>query len=246
MALIRRVCAATAVVTLLLLTSGAPIAGVAEPVPELVTPWPSGLAGTLVFESDVAGRPGLYTLDLARGVVARLTGRPATPSRPRDGHRTDGAWCSRRTARTTPAPPLSTGTADSDVWSIAADGSDARRLTREPSNDQDPAWTSDGARVVFSSDRDSRGDLFELRLDTGATTRLTRHFVGRAIMPAPSPGAERVAFAAQSMRAGAFWAYPDPRARRAGPDAGPGVDGGRLLAALVARRHRAGARVQRL
>ena len=37
----------------------------AEPLPGLVSPWPPGLTGTLVFESDVAGRPGLYTLDLA-------------------------------------------------------------------------------------------------------------------------------------------------------------------------------------
>lgn len=207
MARIRRLPGALAV--LALLAARAPLAGVAEPLPALVSPWPGGLTGTLVFESDVAGRPGLYTLDLARGRVTRLTGAPGyseqTPRWSPDGRRV--VFTSNRAHYTGPSPE--TGTPDFDVWSIAADGSDPRRLTREPSNDQDPGWTADGARVVFSSDRDSRGDLYELRLDSGATTRLTRHFVGRAIMPAPAPAApmERVAFAAQSMRAGAFWAY---------------------------------------
>lgn len=206
---IRRVPGAVAGAALLLLTARAPLAGVAEPLPALVTPWPSGLTGTLVFESDIAGRPGLYTLDLARGRVARLTGSPGyseqTPRWSPDGRQV--VFTSNRAHYTGPAADA--GTPDLDVWSVAADGSGARRLTREPANDQDPAWTADGSGVVFSSDRDSRGDLYELRLDTGATTRLTRHFVGRAIMPAPSPAAAagRVAFAAQSLRAGAFWAY---------------------------------------
>jgi Tol biopolymer transport system component len=209
MASTRHLPRAAAVALQLFVACGASLRGVAEPLPALVSPWPAGLTGTLVFESDVAGRPGIYTLDLAAGRVARLTGTPGyteqTPRWSPDGRRV--VFGSNRAHYAGPSPD--TGTPDLDVWSIAADGSDPRRHTREPSNDQDPAWTADGARVVFSSDRDSRGDLYELRLDTGATTRLTRHFVGRAIMPAPSPvvGAERVAFAAQSMRAGAFWAY---------------------------------------
>jgi Tol biopolymer transport system component len=177
-------------------------------VPALVSPWPSGLTGTLVFESDVAGRPGLYTLDLARGRVARLTGEPGyrdqTPRWAPDGRRV--LFTSNR-AHYSGTPP-DTGTPDFDVWSVAADGGDARRLTHDPANEQDPAWGPDGMSVVYSSDRDGRGDLYAQRLDTGAVTRLTRHFVGRAIMPAPAPGpGRRIAFAAQSLRAGAFWSY---------------------------------------
>jgi hypothetical protein len=37
--------------------------------------------------------------------------------------------------------------------------------------------------------------------------RLTRHFVGRAIMPSVSPASSRTAFAAQTLRVGAFWDF---------------------------------------
>ena len=37
---------------------------------------------SLVFQSDIAGRPAIYTLHLATGAVARLSGRPARGPRP--------------------------------------------------------------------------------------------------------------------------------------------------------------------
>jgi dipeptidyl aminopeptidase/acylaminoacyl peptidase len=90
---------------------------------------------------------------------------------------------------------------------VHADGTNARRLTTDPAQDTDPSWTPDGTGVVFSSDRDSRGDLYLLTVATGATVRLTRHFVGRAIMPSVSPAPSRTAFAAQTLRVGAFWDF---------------------------------------
>lgn len=179
----------------------------AQPAPALAAAAPRGLTGTIVFESDAGGRPAIYTLDLAAGRVAHLTGATSSTSQtPRwspDGRRV--VFVSNRAHYEGPRPE--SGTPDMDVWIVDADGSGARRLTDEPSNEHDPAWTADGGGIVFSSDRDSRGDLYVKRLDSGVTTRLTRHFVGRAIMPAPSVAPERIAFAAQSMRAGAFWAY---------------------------------------
>lgn len=176
-------------------------------LPATVVPFPSGLTGTLVFESDVAGRPGLYTLDLMRGSVARLTGetqfREQTPRWSPDGRQV--VFASDRVHHSGAAPD--TGTPDLDVWIVNADGSGARRLTTEASEDSDPAWTPDGGGIVFSSDRDSRGDLYLLTIATGVTTRLTQHFVGRAIMPTVASAPARTAFAAQTLRVGAFWDY---------------------------------------
>lgn len=176
-------------------------------IPEAVRPFPPGLSGTLVFESDVAGRPAIYTLALETGVVAALTGgREFTSSSPRwspDGRRV--SFSSNRAHYEGDRPE--TGTPDTDVWAINADGSGLSRITRDTANESDPAWSSDGQSLVFNSDRDSRGDLFRLVLASGALTRLTHHFVGRAIMPSPSPDGARIAFAAQSLRAGAFWGY---------------------------------------
>jgi Tol biopolymer transport system component len=46
-----------------------------------------------------------------------------------------------------------------------------------------------------------------LWLADGRVERLTRHFVGRAIMPTVSPDGTRVAFAAQTLNRGQFWLY---------------------------------------
>lgn len=173
-----------------------------EPLPAVVRPFPSGLSGTLVFESDVAGRPGVYVLDLSAGVVRRLTGHPGiterTPRWSPDG---------RRVAFSSNRAPGGGATTQFDVWTVAADGSQPTPLTEHLANDGDPAWAPDGARVVFSSDRDSRGDLYAVDVATRQTTRLTTHFVGRAIMPAASSVESRIAFAAQTLRMGAFWDY---------------------------------------
>jgi Tol biopolymer transport system component len=194
------------------LAAGAQVPTVSPParglrMPEAVRPFPPGLSGTLVFQSDVAGRPAIYTLALETGTVAALTGNTGfTSSTPRwspDGSRV--VFSSNRAHYEGATPEI--GTADMDLWAIGADGSGLARITRDPANENDPAWAPDGKSVVYNSDRDSRGDLFRLVLDTGAVTRLTTHFVGRAIMPSPAPDGVRVAFAAQSLRAGAFWGF---------------------------------------
>ena len=63
-----------AALALLLIAAGGRQASPARPGP--VRPMPPGLAGTLVFQSDVAGRPAIYTLALDTGAVALLSGDP--------------------------------------------------------------------------------------------------------------------------------------------------------------------------
>lgn len=176
-------------------------------LPEAVRPFPSGLSGTLVFASDIAGRPALYTITLADGVVRPLSGgRAFTATTPRwspDGARV--LFSSNRAHYEGDSPEP--GSPDMDLWVVNADGGGAARLTRDPANETDPAWTPDGQGVVYASDRDSRGDLHRLVPATGAVTRLTHHYMGRAIMPAPSPDGGRIAFAAQTLRVGAFWDF---------------------------------------
>jgi Tol biopolymer transport system component len=197
-------------------------AGQAPPArPEPVRPMPPGLTGTIVFQSDVAGRPALYTLALATGAVALFSGDPRwSETNPRwspDGSRV--VFASNRAHYEGASPEA--GNADLDLWIVNADGSGRRRLTTDPANESDPVWDADGQSIVFSSDKDSRGDLYRIRADGGATTRLTTHYVGRAIMPAVAPKTGTVAFAAQTLRMGAFWDFQvhllDPRSGVASP-----------------------------
>jgi Tol biopolymer transport system component len=187
--------------------ASAAAAAPAATLPEAAAPFTSGLSGTLVFQSDRAGRTKIYALDLATGQVKPLTSgdawRDENPRWSPDGTRI--AFKSNRAHYTGNAPEQ--GNADYDLYTMAADGSDVRRLTTDPANEHDPTWAADGKSLVYSSDKDSRGDLYRLWLADGRVERLTRHFVGRAIMPTVSPDGSRVAFAAQTMRAGQFWLF---------------------------------------
>jgi TolB protein len=175
-------------------------------VPATVAPFPQGLSGTLAFQSDRGGRTKIYTLDLASGRAAALT----TDQRYHDENprwSPDGRQILFKSNRAHYGASAEGGTPDYDLYVMQADGSGVRRLTTDPANENEASWLPDGKSVVYSSDKDSRGDLYRLWLADGRVERLTRHFVGRAIMPAVSPDGARVAFAAQSLNRGQFWLY---------------------------------------
>jgi Tol biopolymer transport system component len=175
-------------------------------MPRPAEPYRAVTTGTLVFQSDVAGRPKLFTVDLATGQVRQLTtGTDWRDESPRWSH--DGQFIAFASNRAHYGAAPEAGTPDLDIYVMRADGSEIRRITSDPGNDSDPSWLPDGQSLVFSSDRASRGDLFRVRVGDGHTERLTTNFVGRAIMPSVSPDGRTVAFAAQTLRVGEFWNF---------------------------------------
>jgi uncharacterized repeat protein (TIGR01451 family) len=54
---------------------------------------------------------------------------------------------------------------NTDVWAMAADGSNLRRLTTNPADDWNPAWSPDGSRIVFSSLRDGNREIYVMNAD---------------------------------------------------------------------------------
>ncbi len=63
--------------------------------------------------------------------------------------------------------------AQRDLFAIAP-GQDAPvRLTDNPADDRDPAWSPDGQRIAFSSRRDGNWELYVLDLYSGEVERLT-------------------------------------------------------------------------
>jgi hypothetical protein len=64
-----------------------------------------------------------------------------------------------------------------EIYTAAADGSGLRRLTANEGNDANPAWSADGSRILFSSDRnlperDSR-EVYSIAADGSCLTWLT-------------------------------------------------------------------------
>ncbi|HUG55368.1 MAG TPA: hypothetical protein VMR21_17300 [Vicinamibacteria bacterium] len=76
---------------------------------------------------------------------------------------------------------------------------EATPLTRDRAKDVEPAWTPDGAHVVFRSDRDGVSNLYAVRLDDRALLRVT-NVLGGAFTPDVAPHGRQIAFASYSAR----------------------------------------------
>ena len=181
---------------------GATVVAQSPSLPAAFWPFPSGLTGTIVFQSDRPGpdneaaRNHIFAIDLASGRVSQLTsGRNHHDQHPKwspDGRRISF---------------ISSRGGSFDLWMMNADGTNVERLTDHPAADYDPIWSPDGQSLIFSSERDSRSDLYRLWLKDRRIDRLTHHFVGRALMPSVSPDGKLVAFAAQTLQRLQFWEF---------------------------------------
>jgi Tol biopolymer transport system component len=90
-----------------------------------------------------------------------------------------------------------------EVWTMRPDGSDARKLAERA---QDPAFSSDGRRIAFASDRDANGslnygdksffanELYVMNADGGQPRRLTRTRDVNELQPSWLPGGARIAY----------------------------------------------------
>jgi Tol biopolymer transport system component len=85
-----------------------------------------------------------------------------------------------------------------EIWTMNSDGTGARRLTNNPGNDQMPAWSPDGTRIVWASIRPGSParELWIMNADGSDQRRLTN--LGTLPgWPAWSPDGHRIAFHAQ-------------------------------------------------
>jgi hypothetical protein len=88
-------------------------------------------------------------------------------------------------------------TGDFEIYVANADGSGEWRLTDHPADDWEAAWSPDGTRIVFSSDRDAIAEdnyqLYVMNADGSNLTRLTQE-ERNDVHPSWSPDGSRIAF----------------------------------------------------
>jgi Tol biopolymer transport system component len=66
-------------------------------------------------------------------------------------------------------------------------------LTQHPAEDRSPAWSPDGRRLLFESDRDGNRDIYVMAADGTGVQRLT-HDEGEDAQPAWAPDGRRIVF----------------------------------------------------
>ena len=140
----------------------------------------------LLVTSYRSGRPEIWSYRLADRSFRRLS---SIPNAMGGVYSPDGA----RIAFT------ASEDGNADVWVMNADGSGAKRLTRDPALDLSPAWSPDGKRIVFVSDRAGTPQLYLMNADGSEPRRLT--FQGNYNQtPQWSPRGDLVAFTARDER----------------------------------------------
>ena len=83
---------------------------------------------------------------------------------------------------------------NAELYSMAADGSDVRRLTRNFSEEVFPSWSPDGKKIAFTSNRRGSEDLFVMDPDGSHVRSLVGSSDGDEQAPTWSPDGRRIAF----------------------------------------------------
>jgi Tol biopolymer transport system component len=87
------------------------------------------------------------------------------------------------------------GQVDYDLFTMKADGTHQRNLTRSPGiNDQDADWSPTGRRIAFASERDGDLEVYTMRPDGARVRQLTTNDGPFDGFPDWSPDGRKIAF----------------------------------------------------
>ena len=123
----------------------------------------------IAFISDRNGAPHVYVMDAEGASV-----RPLTTG----GRHTQPRWSPKGDMI---VYTMRQGT--HDIWAVNADGSNPRRLTSGPGDNQGPTWAPNGRHLMFQTNRLGAWQIFSMLADGSAQTPVTR---GSAESTSPS------------------------------------------------------------
>ena len=91
-----------------------------------------------------------------------------------------------------------------DIYVMNRDGSDLRRLTRDPGRDAEPDWSPDGRTIAFQSDRDGDHEIFVMSPRGRFQQPITEN-TAEDLQPDWSPDGQSIAFVSDRSGAPDIW-----------------------------------------
>jgi TolB protein len=160
-----------------------------------------GANGKIAFSSNRAGNADIWVMSPTGRNPVNLT--PSSPAFDRlPNWRADGRKIVFESDLETPGNPAPNGfgSPDFEIFTMNADGTDRTQITFNELDDEDPAWSPDGRRIVFERDLDPvRGevdyDIFTMKASGAEQRNITNHPDPEDHAPNWSPDGRRIAFA---------------------------------------------------
>ena len=119
--------------------------------------------------------------------------RNLTADLPADTERRSPAWSADGTRIAFASQQSGIEDVVSSIWTMRADGTDKRMLTKTLTGyDAWPTWSPDGRRIAFIRQYDLEGDIAIVDANGGEPTRVS--LLGRQLTPSWSPDGESIAF----------------------------------------------------
>jgi len=114
----------------------------------------------IAFVSDRTGAPHVFVMDAEGGNVRQIT---------TGGHHTQPRWSPKGDTIV-----FTNRAGTHDLWAIAPDGSNPRRLTAGPGDNQGATWAPNGRHLAFQSNRLGSWQIFAMLADGTDQTQVTR------------------------------------------------------------------------
>ena len=187
----------------------------------------------LAVEQDLAGHWFLYVMNADGQDQRRVT---KTPIGAIFHWSSDGSRFLFQSSYEDPSNKGKDGTVSSAIYTISANGSRQTRLTPIQGIDSFPAWSPDGKRIAFCSNRAGAMDIFVMNADGSGTSRVTADAAADT-NPIWSPDGNRIAFTSYRRQGdgSVYVVGADGRGERwicdAGSPAAWSPDGNRILVA---------------